>query len=167
MRAFASMAFTVANGRVIVDNNKPGQGQQPTSFFVNAGGLLKTAGTAATTIGVAFVNQGALNFNGTTISFGETVQQTAAAAVTYLSGGTMTLTWRDPTFYVTAGELTGAAGATLAATRLLGAKVVPDGRTDDTVDLVLGNKFTALSAPPKIAPLKTAKPTLSPTNSCF
>lgn len=56
---------------------------------------------------------------------------------------------------------TGAAGATLAATRLSGAKVVPDKRTDDTVDLVLGNKFKALSAPPKVAPSKATKPTRS------
>jgi hypothetical protein len=48
----------------------------------------------------------------------------------------------------------GAAGATLAAARLSGAKVVRDGRTDDTVDLVLGNTFTALSTPPKVAPPK-------------
>ena len=61
---------------------------------------------------------------------------------------------------------TGAAGATLAATRLSGAKVVTDERTDNTVDVVLGNKFTALSAPPKVAPLKATKPTPSPTNSC-
>ena len=61
---------------------------------------------------------------------------------------------------------TGTAGATLAATRLSGAKVVPDGRTDNTVDLVLGNKFTALSVPPKVAPSKATKPTPSPSNSC-
>jgi hypothetical protein len=56
---------------------------------------------------------------------------------------------------------TGAAGATLAAARLSGAKVVADGRTDATVDLVLGNKFTALSAPPKVAPTKGSAPTPS------
>lgn len=61
---------------------------------------------------------------------------------------------------------TGAAGATLAATRLSGVKVVPDKRTDNTVDLVLGNKFTALLAPPKVAPSKATKPTPSPTKSC-
>lgn len=55
----------------------------------------------------------------------------------------------------------GAAGASLAATRLSGATIVLDGRTDATVDLVLGNKFTALSAPPKGAPAKAAKPTPS------
>ena len=61
---------------------------------------------------------------------------------------------------------TGAAGAALAATRLSGAKVVPDERTDDTIDLVLGNKFTTLSAPPKVAPSKATKPTPSLTNPC-
>jgi len=34
------------------------------------------------------------------------------------------------------------------------------------VDLVLGNKFTALSVPPKVAPSKATKPTPSPSNSC-
>jgi LytR cell envelope-related transcriptional attenuator len=56
---------------------------------------------------------------------------------------------------------TGAAGATLAAARLSGAKVVRDERTDETVDFVLGNKFTALSAPPKVAPAKGSTPTPS------
>ena len=60
----------------------------------------------------------------------------------------------------------GAVGASLAATRLSGAKVVPDERTDDTVDLVLGNKFTALVAPPTLAPPKVTRPTPSPTGSC-
>jgi hypothetical protein len=55
----------------------------------------------------------------------------------------------------------GAAGASLAAARLSGAKVVRDGRTDDTVDLVLGNKFTALSTPPEVAPPKASTPTPS------
>ena len=59
----------------------------------------------------------------------------------------------------------GTAGGTLAATRLAGAKVVPDGRTDDTVDLVLGNSFTALSLPPTAAPSTgtTPKPTTIPS----
>jgi LytR cell envelope-related transcriptional attenuator len=61
---------------------------------------------------------------------------------------------------------TGAAGATLAATRLSGAKVVPDERADATVDLVLGNAFTTLRAPPKVAPSKATKSTPSPTASC-
>jgi len=56
---------------------------------------------------------------------------------------------------------TGAAGATLAAARLSGAKVVGDKRTDASVDLVLGNKFTALSVPPKVAPPKGSAPTPS------
>jgi hypothetical protein len=60
----------------------------------------------------------------------------------------------------------GAAGASLAATRLSGAKVVPDARTDATVDIVLGERFTALRAPPKVAPSKATKPTPSPTGSC-
>jgi hypothetical protein len=55
----------------------------------------------------------------------------------------------------------GAAGASLAATRMPGATLVPDGRTDTTVDLVLGNKFTALSAPRKGAPPKTSTPSPS------
>ena len=53
---------------------------------------------------------------------------------------------------------TGVAGATLAAARLPGAKVVRDRRTDQTVDLVLGNKFTALTVPPKVAPPKASTP---------
>lgn len=53
----------------------------------------------------------------------------------------------------------GAAAATLAATRLSGARLVVDARTDATVDLVLGNKFVALSAPPKVAATKPSKPT--------
>jgi hypothetical protein len=60
----------------------------------------------------------------------------------------------------------GAAAAALAGTRLRGAKVVPDARSDNTVDLVLGNAFKALSAPPKVAPSKATKPTPSPTGSC-
>jgi hypothetical protein len=56
---------------------------------------------------------------------------------------------------------TGAAGASLAATRLSGATVVPDGRTDATVDFVLGYKFTALSTPPKGASPIAARPTPS------
>ena len=60
----------------------------------------------------------------------------------------------------------GAAAATLAATRLQGAKVVPDGRADETVDLVLGNTFKALSAPPAVAPSTAATPRPSTTSSC-
>lgn len=56
---------------------------------------------------------------------------------------------------------TGAAGGALAATRLSGAKIVPDERTDDTVDVVLGNKFRALSTPPRSTRSKAAKPTPS------
>lgn len=60
----------------------------------------------------------------------------------------------------------GAVAATLAAARLSGAKVVRDARTDNTVDLVLGNQFTALRAPPKVSPSKATKPTSSTTGSC-
>jgi hypothetical protein len=56
---------------------------------------------------------------------------------------------------------TGEAGATLAAARLSGAKVVRDQRTDQTVDMVLGNRFRALSAPPRVAPPKAGTPTPS------
>ncbi|MHB8275114.1 MAG: LytR C-terminal domain-containing protein [Dermatophilaceae bacterium] len=60
----------------------------------------------------------------------------------------------------------GAAAATLAATRLPGAKLVLDNRTDATVDLVLGTKFTVLSVPPKVAPAQPSKPAPSPSTSC-
>jgi LytR cell envelope-related transcriptional attenuator len=55
----------------------------------------------------------------------------------------------------------GAGGAILVATRLSGARIVPDQRTDATVDLVLGDKFTTLSTPPKDARTNAAKPTPS------
>jgi len=61
---------------------------------------------------------------------------------------------------------TGKAGATLAATRLSGAKVLRDARSDATVDLVLGNRFTALQAPPKVTPALATKPRPSPTAPC-
>lgn len=54
---------------------------------------------------------------------------------------------------------TGAASAILAATRLPRARVVQDNRTDATVDLVLGKKFTSLSTPRKGALSREAKPT--------
>lgn len=60
----------------------------------------------------------------------------------------------------------GAAAATLAAARLSGAKVVRDARTDNTVDLVLGNDFTALRAPPKVTASKSTKPNPSANGSC-
>jgi hypothetical protein len=60
---------------------------------------------------------------------------------------------------------TGAAAAALAATRLGGARLVVDARTDATVDLVLGVKFKVLSVPPKVAPAKTSKPTPVPSPS--
>ena len=57
----------------------------------------------------------------------------------------------------------GTTAATLAATRLAGARIVLDTRTDATVDIVLGNKFTTLSAPPKVAPAKPSRATPKPT----
>ena len=61
----------------------------------------------------------------------------------------------------------GAAGATLVAARLAGAKVVLDSRTDATVDLVLGKTFRVLSVPPKVAPTKPGKPAAKPTPSAL
>jgi hypothetical protein len=43
----------------------------------------------------------------------------------------------------------GAGGALLAMRWLPGAKITQDDRTDATVDVVLGTKFTAVSSPPK------------------
>ena len=60
----------------------------------------------------------------------------------------------------------GAVAATLAAARLSGVKVVKDARTDSTVDLVLGDQFMALRAPPKVTPSKATKPKPSGTGSC-
>jgi uncharacterized membrane protein (DUF485 family) len=60
----------------------------------------------------------------------------------------------------------GAAAATLAAARLSGVKVVKDARTDNTIDFVLGDQFTALRAPPKVTPSNAAKPKPSATGSC-
>ena len=108
--------FTVANARQIMDASPPNVATgvlQPTSAFFNDGSFTKSAGTAATTIIVAFINQGNLSFNGGVIQFGSTLQQTGAGAVTDLGGGTMTLTGANPTFLLSAGELTGAAGATI------------------------------------------------------
>ena len=61
---------------------------------------------------------------------------------------------------------TGAAAATLAATRLSGAKLVLDNRTDATVDLVLGTTFKVLSVPPNVVPTKPSKPTPSSSPPC-
>ena len=63
------------------------------------------------------------------------------------------------------GEL-GTASAKLIALRLPGARMVLDERTDDTVDLVLGNGFSALRTPAKVAPAKAAKPAPVPKQSC-
>lgn len=60
----------------------------------------------------------------------------------------------------------GAAGATLVAVRLPGVKIVLDERTDSTVDLVLGDRFSALHTPPKVVPSKATKPTPAPKQSC-
>ena len=60
----------------------------------------------------------------------------------------------------------GSASAKLTALRLPGATVVLDERTDDTVDLVLGNRFSALRTPAKAAPVKAAKPAPVPRQSC-
>ena len=56
---------------------------------------------------------------------------------------------------------TGTAGATLAAARLQGARVVRDDRADNSVDLVLGSRFKALTAPARPGPAKA-----TPTPSC-
>jgi hypothetical protein len=53
----------------------------------------------------------------------------------------------------------GLEGAQLVATRLPGATLVQDGRLDATVDLVVGNRFRAISAPPKVAVSKNPAPT--------
>jgi LytR cell envelope-related transcriptional attenuator len=60
----------------------------------------------------------------------------------------------------------GTAGATIVATRLAGARVVLDKRPDETVDLVLGNAFSALKAPPKSLPPSATKPAPSRTGTC-
>jgi hypothetical protein len=54
---------------------------------------------------------------------------------------------------------TGRESAKLVLTLVKGAKAVKDSRTDSSVDLVLGAKFTALTAPPK----KPATPSTTPT----
>ena len=60
----------------------------------------------------------------------------------------------------------GATGAKLAALSLPGATVVLDDRTDDTVDIVLGDRFSALRTPPKGATSQATKPTPVPSQSC-
>ena len=61
----------------------------------------------------------------------------------------------------------GAAGATLAALTLPGATVVLDDRTDTTVDIVLGDRFSALRTLPKGATSRSTKPTApAPSPSC-
>ena len=51
---------------------------------------------------------------------------------------------------------TGRTGARLVLTLVKGAKAVKDSRTDSSVDLVLGDRFTALAAPPKAKPAPSA-----------
>ncbi|MEP7368989.1 MAG: LytR C-terminal domain-containing protein [Dermatophilaceae bacterium] len=60
----------------------------------------------------------------------------------------------------------GNAGAALLAKRLPGAKLVLDKRSDRSVDLVLGSRFTALRAPAGVVPAKATRPTTSPASSC-
>ena len=59
----------------------------------------------------------------------------------------------------------GAAGATLTALTLPGAAVVLDDRTDSTVDIVLGDRFSAITLP-KGASSKATTPAPAPTPSC-
>jgi hypothetical protein len=51
----------------------------------------------------------------------------------------------------------GTASAKLVLTLVKGSKGVKDSRTDSSVDLVLGEKFTALTAAPKAAPANTPR----------
>lgn len=55
----------------------------------------------------------------------------------------------------------GASRSRLVLALVKGAKAVPDARLDTSVDLVLGNAFSALAPPPKPAP--AAKTTTRPT----
>ena len=61
----------------------------------------------------------------------------------------------------------GAAGATLAALTIPGATVVLDDRANTTVDVVLGNRFSALRTLPKGATSRSTKPPApAPSPSC-
>lgn len=53
----------------------------------------------------------------------------------------------------------GLEGANLATLRLSGATLVQDSRMDTSVDLVVGNAFTEVKVPPKIAATPKTKPT--------
>ena len=53
----------------------------------------------------------------------------------------------------------GIEGATLAAERLPGARLVQDDRMDASVDVVVGKKFKAFTVPPKAKVSKAAQPT--------
>lgn len=57
----------------------------------------------------------------------------------------------------------GKASATLVLALVKGAKAVPDNRTDGSVDLVLGEKFTALVAPPKASNAASTTPAKTTT----
>jgi hypothetical protein len=61
----------------------------------------------------------------------------------------------------------GLASSRLVLATVKGAKPVQDGRTDASVDLVLGAKFTALAPVPKAKPASkpAAKPTARPTGT--
>ena len=51
----------------------------------------------------------------------------------------------------------GTASAKLVLTLVKGSKGVKDGRADGSVDLVLGDKFTALTPAPKTVPATTPR----------
>jgi hypothetical protein len=57
----------------------------------------------------------------------------------------------------------GVTSGTVVRTLVKGAKVVKDGRTDSSVDLVLGEKFTTLAPAPKASAASAAGPAPSPT----
>jgi hypothetical protein len=71
---------------------------------------------------------------------------------------------------LSAGEIrygqSGLAGALLVAKRLPGAPLVLDGRTDATVDMVVGAHFRSVKVPPKVAASKKAQPTPHSTPHC-
>jgi hypothetical protein len=58
---------------------------------------------------------------------------------------------------------TGASAAIFTVARLSGATVVDDNRPDATVDVVLGNRFKALSRPSKVARANATRPTTPPS----
>ncbi|MDQ4098595.1 MAG: LytR C-terminal domain-containing protein [Actinomycetota bacterium] len=62
------------------------------------------------------------------------------------------------------GKASAASGKVVLAL-VRGAKAVQDGRTDGSVDLVLGDKFTALAPPAKPAPAQTTPKTAATTSA--